>query len=528
MRKIIAALILMSWVTYASFGQCPTSGTITSNCTTTGNLTVSGGTLTVNSGVIVTISGTLNLNNGGTINSATGAVINVNTLSEGYGGPNSINGGTLNVSNTMTVGGGGAFTMNGVDLTVTGSISVSGTTIQILNSSVQSSSFETNLNSFIVTNSTLTTTGTGELEIEDATISNSTFNVGGFLEVAGGTNTASNSVFNVGQGYAVTTGVTGMTMNGGGSLALTDNSTMDIIGDVTNNEFYIDNSDVVISGDFDNAGNEVLVVSNGGTIKIGGDYNNSGSGNTTVEDGGILEVDGDYNNSGGGSTDVNGGGLVVGGTYTGTAPTGTDGAEGCSGGGGGCCGAACYSLPVELINYHVETKLDQVKLTWQTATEQNNDFFNIYRSNNGRDFDLITSIAGNGTTNEIYNYQYIDYPPIAGIYYYQLEQVDYDGKNEFFAIKQINFNLAQANQEMLIYPMPLRATEDFYIRYPESNESVSARLYDLSGSMQLELNIERESDRIKFLTSELGLRSGIYMVQIQVGQHITNQKIRLN
>ncbi|MBU2884755.1 T9SS type A sorting domain-containing protein [Gilvimarinus agarilyticus] len=525
MKKLLIAILLLITGVHLGFGQCPTSGTISSDCTS-GNLTVSGGTLTINSGVTVTITGTLNLNNGGTINAASDAIIDIATLTEGYGSTNTINGGILNISNSMTIGGGSNFTMDGVDLTVVGSISASGTTIQILNSTVQSSSFETNLNSFIVTNSTLTTTGTGELEIEDATITNSTFNIGGFLEVAGGSNTASNSTFNIGQGYVATTGFTGMTMNGGGSLTINNNSTMDIKGDVTNNEFYIDNSDVVISGDFDNAGAEILVVRNGGTIKVGGDYNNSGSGNTTAEDGGTIEIDGDYNNEGGGNTTVDGGGMVVGGDYTGNPPTVTgDADESCSGGSGGCCGAACDSLPVELISFNLAADESNISITWQTASEINNDYFNLYRSDDGLSFEIITTVDGHGTTNEVQNYSYTDYPAVAGTYYYKLQQVDYDGVNEFFDTKRIE--IGKSTTELTVYPVPLAANQDFYVQYSETNETVDARIYDLSGNLQYQLSTERESNKIRFASSELGLSPGIYVVQIQLGQNITTQKIRL-
>ena len=59
---------------------------------------------------------------------------------------------------------------------------------------------------------------------------------------------------------------------------------------------------------------------------------------------------------------------------------------------------------------------------------------------------LIDRVAGNGTTNELVTYQWTDYPPQKGIYYYQLQQVDYDGSNESFAIKMVNFNLKQNNE----------------------------------------------------------------------------------
>ncbi|MCV9388576.1 T9SS type A sorting domain-containing protein [Reichenbachiella ulvae] len=527
MRKIIVAALLYL-VNYASFGQCPTSGTISSDCTTTGNLTVSGGTLTIASGVTVTITGTLSINNGGKIDAASDAIINANQLTEGYGTTNEIFGGTINIATNFTIAGGGPFNMDGTILTVAGAISIAGTNIEIHNSTIQSASLETNHNSWIITNSTFTTTGTGEFELEDATISNSTFNIGGMLDIAGGTNTASGSTFNVGQGFAVDTGVDALTMNGGGSLEITNGSTMYINGDVVNNELYIDGSDVEITGDFDNAGAEIVEVRNGGSIKVGGDYNNSGSGSTTADGGGTIIIEGDYNNAGGGSTTVNDGGFSVGGSYTGGAPTGTGSTGDCSSGGGGCCGSACSTLPVSLVGFKVERVESGIVIKWTTSSEINNDRFIVYRSGNNQVFEVIKVLIGHGNSNETQYYEVTDYPERAGMYYYRLEQVDFDGQNEIFPTKRIHFNPNKDKQKLDVYPVPLSSNQNIQLDYQESNEEVNAQIFDLSGNLKHEVEIERQGQKITYKTENLALKSGIYILRTQIGVDSFSQKIHLN
>lgn len=103
-----------------------------------------------------------------------------------------------------------------------------------------------------------------------------------------------------------------------------------------------------------------------------------------------------------------------------------------SGGGAGFAvtpsGAA---LPVELIDFYAETiKENAVKLAWQTATEINNEGFEIERSEDGIDFETIAFVAGNGNSNAIQNYSFIDEDLNSGVYYYRLKQIDYNGAFE--------------------------------------------------------------------------------------------------
>ncbi|MEP2025274.1 MAG: T9SS type A sorting domain-containing protein [Reichenbachiella sp.] len=522
-RKIILCASILGLGMRVS-AQCPTSGTISSDCTTTGDLTVSGGSLIVNPGVTMTVTGKLTLKASGSI-TASSADIVLGSFTDGNGN-NTITGGTYTISGDLSTSGGGDLLIDGATINATGAASLTGADITVSNSTINSGSLSSNLNTLTLSNSNFTTTGTGDFELEEATVTSCTFNIGGDLFIDSGTTTVSDSDLDVGVGYADGVSQTALSMNGGGKLYLNNNTTLDVKGHLQNNELYINNSHVVITGDFDNRGSEILEVSNGGSISIGGDFDNGGSGSTTAESGGTIDVDGDYDNTGGGTTTVDGGGMVVGGTYSGTDPTVTGGAdENCSGGGGGCCGSACASMPVSLLSFDVDIQLDHIALSWKTASELNNDHFNIHRSTNGVDFEIIDWVAGHGTTNEQKKYELQDYPSQKGIYYYQLEQVDYDGANEFFPIKKVNYKLNQ-NAGLTIYPMPVASGEDFYINY-SGEEQIIAKVYDLTGSLSFELPYNIESGKIRFDASSLLLPRGIYVIQINMGAEVYAQRINV-
>ncbi|MGN6566697.1 MAG: hypothetical protein ACTHJ0_02030 [Flavipsychrobacter sp.] len=95
-------------------------------------------------------------------------------------------------------------------------------------------------------------------------------------------------------------------------------------------------------------------------------------------------------------------------------------------------------LPVTLIAFEVQLQsTNVVKVSWSTANEINNSFFEVQSSADGINFSAIGRIEGklNSTTTE--NYSFIDATPQQGVNYYRLKQVDLDGNVKLFSIKSV-------------------------------------------------------------------------------------------
>ena len=86
------------------------------------------------------------------------------------------------------------------------------------------------------------------------------------------------------------------------------------------------------------------------------------------------------------------------------------------------------ALPVTLLDFEAKNKSDYVELKWSTATEENNDYFVIQKSDDAEDFTTITTIKGAGNSNIKQNYLYNDLTILNKITYYKLLQVDYNGQ----------------------------------------------------------------------------------------------------
>ena len=92
-------------------------------------------------------------------------------------------------------------------------------------------------------------------------------------------------------------------------------------------------------------------------------------------------------------------------------------------------------LPVQLIHFDAKLNNNSVQLSWQTASEVNNDFFTVLKSTNGLEFYEIQKISGAGSSSNLNSYHYTDHQISNGISYYRLQQTDFDGKTEFFKAK---------------------------------------------------------------------------------------------
>lgn len=117
-------------------------------------------------------------------------------------------------------------------------------------------------------------------------------------------------------------------------------------------------------------------------------------------------------------------------------------------------------LPVELLSFEPSlTSNQEVTITWQTATETNNDFFTVERSQNGATFNAFATVQGAGNSSSTLSYNAVDKDPLNGISYYRLKQTDYDGKYEYFDIVSVEYNINKDGSCVLkVFPNPCKGT----------------------------------------------------------------------
>jgi hypothetical protein len=164
-------------------------------------------------------------------------------------------------------------------------------------------------------------------------------------------------------------------------------------------------------------------------------------------------------------------------------------------------------LPIELIDFKVNKQDNSVMINWTTASELNNDYFDLERSTDGFNFESISKLDGAGNSNHLINYNHLDRYPKAGISYYRLKQVDFDGKFSYSDIKSILFDdIGSLN----IYPNPLNTCHDLMIA---SNQVISSiEIINETGQLIYSAKFEEKQKGIKL--SNLKLNSGFYFVKV--------------
>ena len=120
------------------------------------------------------------------------------------------------------------------------------------------------------------------------------------------------------------------------------------------------------------------------------------------------------------------------------------------------------TLPIELLSFEANLIDGITYLNWMTATETNNDFFTIERSQDGNRFEEIIIINGAGNSNEKLYYKATDSTPLPGMSYYRLKQTDFDGKFMYADIVSVEFpdpllkqpRFSKENPWFKVYPNP--------------------------------------------------------------------------
>ncbi|MCC6287098.1 MAG: hypothetical protein IT249_04375 [Chitinophagaceae bacterium] len=164
-------------------------------------------------------------------------------------------------------------------------------------------------------------------------------------------------------------------------------------------------------------------------------------------------------------------------------------------------------LPITLPEFTAKTNNNYVDLAWTTASEINNDFFSIERSNDGVNFELLQTVNtkavnGNSKVNLYYTAQ--DRNPFNGRSYYRLKQTDLNGKYVYSKIAVVSFD---KRQTVSIYPNP--SVGSICISGLEGN-TAKAEWYDVSGRKVLVQSAAIQNGVAKFDTR---LSNGIYLLK---------------
>jgi murein tripeptide amidase MpaA len=182
-------------------------------------------------------------------------------------------------------------------------------------------------------------------------------------------------------------------------------------------------------------------------------------------------------------------------------------------------------VPVELTSFTGSIIDKTVSLIWQTATETNNQGFEIYKSVDKINWNIIGFKEGKGTTASSTYYNFIDENPFSGSNYYRLLQIDYDGTVNQLSDIEVNNSIPTEFSLSQNYPNPFNPSTSIEYSIP-SSEYVSLTIYDVLGNKVAELvNERKDAGMYKINFDASALTSGIYIYKLQAGSFVQTKKL---
>lgn len=184
------------------------------------------------------------------------------------------------------------------------------------------------------------------------------------------------------------------------------------------------------------------------------------------------------------------------------------------------CNPTNNPLPVDFISFDGYHSNGINNLRWTTASEINNDKFEIYRSIDASNWEYIGEVDGNGNSSIRNSYTYLDNKLIENAYYYRLKQIDFDSKFEYSNIIYLSNSSISINN---IYPNP--AQNNIYFSLASDLEkSVTINIINIDGKIITSKIHTIYKGANNIMNNIRELPSGIYI--IQVIDNVNNDRIQ--
>lgn len=172
-------------------------------------------------------------------------------------------------------------------------------------------------------------------------------------------------------------------------------------------------------------------------------------------------------------------------------------------------------LPVEWLNFSVQAENDGVKLKWSTASEINNDYFEIEHSTDGFEFVRVGQIEGSGNSSTMNSYRWFHSFPMEGSNYYRIRQVDFDGTADYSSIQHVKIT-GTGSLQLVVNPPELRFS------LSQRAQNVQAQLLNTTGQPVFSTRLE-PGDR--FVLNSGHLARGMYILRVVADGQVFTEKL---
>ena len=184
-------------------------------------------------------------------------------------------------------------------------------------------------------------------------------------------------------------------------------------------------------------------------------------------------------------------------------------------------------LPIVLLSFEAETINNHVRLSWTTASEEDNELFTIERSTDAIRFEAIAFVDGAGNSETLMHYNTTDVNPPAGRIYYRLKQTDYNGTFEYSEIISVQNTLVEQALEMKVFGNPVQRGAQLLLERSRTGEG-SISLVSSGGSPVLEVPVSTMDGNRISLDIPTNVNAGLYLLVLQQEGQKVIRKLILN
>lgn len=186
----------------------------------------------------------------------------------------------------------------------------------------------------------------------------------------------------------------------------------------------------------------------------------------------------------------------------------------------------CNSLPVEYIDFDAKSTNRAIELAWTTASEVSNLGFELERSEDGKSFQKIAWIAGQGTSLQFQKYDFMDeVEDVEATYFYRLKQIDLDGSFRYSYIISETYEPQDPKTTVELFPNPT----DEYIQMridAIEEEMADIELFTNDGNRVHKVN----SIPLRLGLNHLGmsvseLPAGMYFAKVNIGKDLYYRRV---
>ena len=174
-----------------------------------------------------------------------------------------------------------------------------------------------------------------------------------------------------------------------------------------------------------------------------------------------------------------------------------------------------YFVPVELVTFNAQLVDQEVILNWTTASELNNQGFEIEHSIDNENFSKIGFVPGFGTTTEMKSYSFSISDVAAGVQYYRLKQIDFDGTSTIYNSVEVTGPVPNSFVLNQNHPNPFNPSTTISFSLPvESN--VNIKLFNMLGqevAQITEKDFQAGNHNVEFNAKDLSSGAYIYTLE---------------